>query len=120
MSRLFFFFLALPGVALAQAPVPAEVRLAQASFHEYLELLSLPNDATNAADIQKNTDWLEQAFRKRGFTTQQLPNKGKPMLFAEWPKKQPGAKTVLYYMHMDGQPVVDREWSQPSPWNPVV
>jgi hypothetical protein len=44
MSRLFFFFLALPGVALAQAPVPAEVRLAQASFREYLELLSLPND----------------------------------------------------------------------------
>jgi acetylornithine deacetylase/succinyl-diaminopimelate desuccinylase-like protein len=120
MSRLFFLFLALPGVALAQAPVPAEVRLAQGSFHEYLELLSLPNDAVNAADIQKNTDWLEQAFRKRGFTTQQLPNKGKPMLFAEWPKKAPGARTVLYYMHMDGQPVVPAEWSQPSPWNPVV
>ena len=42
------------------------------------------------------------------------------MLFAEWPKKIPGAKTVLYYMHLDGQPVVNKEWSQPSPWQPVV
>src|SRR5712691_6269923 len=118
MSRLLFFFIALP--ALAQAPVPAEVRLAQASFHEYLEFLSLPSDAVVPADIQKNTDWLEQAFRKRGFTTKQLDNKGKPMLFAEWPKKVPGAKTVLYYMHLDGQPVIEREWSQKSPWQPVV
>jgi acetylornithine deacetylase/succinyl-diaminopimelate desuccinylase-like protein len=23
-------------------------------------------------------------------------------------------------MHLDGQPVVDKEWSQPSPWRPVV
>ncbi len=42
------------------------------------------------------------------------------MLYAEWPKKIPGAKTVLYYMHLDGQPVVNREWSQPDPFVPVV
>src|SRR5882672_8101472 len=112
--------LALCAPAHAQQPPSTEVRLAQGTFHEYLELLSIPNDAVNPADIQKNTDWLEQAFRKRGFTTQQLPNKGKPMLFAEWPNQKPGAKTILFYMHMDGQPVVDKEWSQPSPWKPVV
>ncbi len=72
------------------------------------------------ADIQKNADFLERAFKKRGFTTRQLENKGKPMLFAEWPKKVPGAKTVLYYMHMDAQPAVPAEWSQKSPWQPVV
>jgi acetylornithine deacetylase/succinyl-diaminopimelate desuccinylase-like protein len=99
---------------------PAAVKLAQGTFREYLELLSLPNDAINPPDIQKNVDFLERAFRKRGFTTKQLENKGKPMLFAEWPKKVAGAKTVLYYMHLDGQPVVDREWSQPNPWKPVV
>ncbi len=106
--------------AHAQAPVPNEVRLAQASFREYLEFLSLPSDAVVPADIQKNADFLERAFRKRGFTTRQLENKGKPMLFAEWPKKAPGAKTVLYYMHMDAQPAVPAEWSQKSPWQPVV
>jgi len=106
--------------AHAQAPVPNEVRLAQASFREYFEFLSLPSDAVVPADIQKNADFLERAFRKRGFTTKQLANQGKPMLFAEWPKKAPGAKTVLYYMHMDAQPAVPAEWSQKSPWQPVV
>jgi acetylornithine deacetylase/succinyl-diaminopimelate desuccinylase-like protein len=106
----------------AQEPLSAQdaARLAQGTFGEYLELLALPNDAVNAADIQKNAAWLERAFRKRGFETKQLENKGKPMLFAEWPKKAPGAKTVLFYMHMDGQPVVNVEWSQPNPWQPVV
>src|SRR5262245_11913028 len=116
--RFAFLLLALPALALAQ--IPQEVKLAQTSFHEYLEFLAIPNDAINPPDIQKNADWLEQAFRKRGFTTKQLENKGKPMLFAEWPHKVAGAKTVLYYMHLDGQPVVNSEWSQPSPWTPVV
>src|ERR1043165_3726484 len=65
--RLALLLLAFPALAFAQ--VPAEVKLAQASFHEYLELLAIPNDAINPPDIQKNTDWLEQAFRKHGFTT---------------------------------------------------
>ena len=72
-------------------------RLAQGSFREYLEFLSLPNDAIVPADIQKNVDWLERAFRKRRFVVKQLENKGKPMLYAEWPKRVVGAKTVLYY-----------------------
>src|SRR5439155_7077362 len=110
-------FAAAKGDPLSQ---PEAVKLAQGTFREYLELLSLPNDAINPPDIQKNVDFLERAFRNRGFTTKQLENKGKPMLFAEWPKKSVGAKTVLYYMHLDGQPVVEREWSQPNPWQPVV
>src|SRR4051812_41778953 len=98
----------------------AALKAAQATLPQYLELISLPNDATVPADIQKNTDWLERAFKKRGFTTRQLANNGKPMLYAEWPKKVAGAKTVLFYMHLDGQPVVPAEWSQPDPWKPVV
>ena len=111
------------GIALSQGtqlPPAATARAAQASLPEYLELVALPNDAIVPADIQKNTDWLERAFAKRGFTTRQLPNNGKPMLYAEWPKKIAGAKTVLFYMHLDGQPVVPAEWSQPDPWQPVV
>ena len=122
MFRLSLILLAIPALALAQEPISQQAaqKLAQATFREYLELLALPNDAINPPDIQKNVDFLERAFKKRGFVTKQLENKGKPMLFAEWPKKIPGAKTVLYYMHLDGQPVVDKEWSQPSPWQPVV
>jgi acetylornithine deacetylase/succinyl-diaminopimelate desuccinylase-like protein len=121
--RLALLLLASAASAPAQSDAitrEAATRLAQGTFREYLELLSLPNDAVAPADIQKNVDWLERAFEKRGFTTRQLPNQGKPMLYAEWPVKVPAAKTVLFYMHLDGQPVVPSEWSQQSPWQPVL
>ena len=51
---------------------------------EFFDMLALPNDATNAADIVRNAEWLEQAFRKRGFATRQLANNGKPLVFAEF------------------------------------
>lgn len=109
--------------AMAQTDVltPDQVqRVSRATFSEYLEFVSMPSDAAVPADIQKNTDWLEAAFRRRGFETRQLPNNGKPMLFAQWPRVDKAAKTVLFYMHLDAQPVVASEWSQPSPWQPVV
>jgi acetylornithine deacetylase/succinyl-diaminopimelate desuccinylase-like protein len=93
---------------------------AQANFGEFFEFLSLPNDAVVPADIQKNADWLEVAFRKRGFVTRQLPNSGKPLVYAEYQRKVPNAKTVLFYMHFDGQPVVPAQWSQKSPWIAVL
>jgi acetylornithine deacetylase/succinyl-diaminopimelate desuccinylase-like protein len=95
-------------------------RYAQATYHEYFDLLSLPNDAIVPEDIRKNVDWLEQAFRKRGLTTRQLANNGKPMLYAAFPKTDAARKTVLFYMHLDGQPVVPEQWAQKSPWKPVL
>jgi acetylornithine deacetylase/succinyl-diaminopimelate desuccinylase-like protein len=92
----------------------------QASFKEYFELLSMPNDAIVPADIVKNATWLEATFAKRGFVTRQLPNNGKPLVFAEYPKQVAGAKTVLFYMHFDGQPVLPEQWAQKSPWQAVV
>src|SRR5262245_6423692 len=92
----------------------------QASFREFLEFLQLPNDAIVPADIQKNADWLEAAFRRRGFSTGQLPNDGKPLVFAEYGRKVPGQKTVLFYLHFDGMPVIPSQWSQSSPWTAVL
>jgi acetylornithine deacetylase/succinyl-diaminopimelate desuccinylase-like protein len=101
------------------APAAAE-KYSQATFRDWFELLALPNDAIVPADVQKNADWLEVAFRKRGFTTKQLPNDGKPMLFAELPGADPKRRTVLFYMHLDGQPVIPSQWRQKSPWIPVL
>ena len=95
-------------------------KTAQRNFPEFFELLSMPNDAIVPADIQKNADWLESAFRKRGFATRQLPNDGKPLVFAEYERKAANAKTVLFYMHFDGQPVIPTQWAQKSPWSPVL
>lgn len=110
----------------AHAAMPAGVdeaalrAAAAASFPEFLELLSLPNDSINPADIQKNAKWLEAAFQKRGFQTRTLENKGRPLVFAESSDNRPGRKTVLFYMHFDGQPVIPSQWTQKDPWQPVV
>jgi acetylornithine deacetylase/succinyl-diaminopimelate desuccinylase-like protein len=117
----------LTAVTLASAVSPARAqsdpvtpgliqKTSQANFREFFELLAMPNDAVNAGDVRKNADWLEAAFRKRGFATKQLPNKGKPLVFAEFSRKNAGAKTILFYMHFDGQPVIPGQWAQKSPW----
>ena len=105
----------LSGKAQTSATDTLVLKTAQASFAEYFDLLALPNDAMVPADIQKNTDWLDKAFARRGFKTQQLPNDGKPLLFAEYKSPKPDAKTILFYMHLDGQPVLPEQWAQVSP-----
>jgi acetylornithine deacetylase/succinyl-diaminopimelate desuccinylase-like protein len=98
----------------------ALTKLAQGSFPEYLQFLAMPSDAVVSQDIQKAASFVEVAFRKRGFTVHQLANDGKPLVMAEFPAKTAGGKTVLFYMHLDAQPVTPAEWSQKDPWSPVV
>ena len=117
---------------LASAAAPARAALPQgvddaaiaaaavASFPEYLEFLALPNDSIQPADVQKNAVWLEAAFGRRGFATRSLENKGRPLVFAEHGASRPPQKTVLFYLHFDGQPVVPSQWAQKDPWRPVV
>jgi len=97
------------------------VEASQRNFLEFLELLSIPNVADNAADIRRNAAFLDEAFRKRGFRTQLMTNAAqRPHVFAELPSKTAGANTVLFYIHFDGQPVIPEEWAQKSPFEPVV
>ncbi len=95
-------------------------RHAAATFREWVELLAIPNVATVGADIQRNVAWLERAFERRGFRTRQLANDDKPMLLAELPGAAADRRTVLFYAHLDGQPVEPAEWGQRSPWEPVL
>jgi len=67
--RCLAFSFAAPAAATALAQSDtitpeAAAKLAQGSFREYLELLSMPNDAIVPADIQKNVDWLERAWAR--------------------------------------------------------
>ena len=98
---------------------PEAEQLARQTMPEYLELLSMPADAIKPDDIQRNANWLEQAFQKRGFKTQQLPNEGRPLVFAEYGKPAKGQKSILFYMHFDAQPVTPAEWKS-DPWKPVL
>ena len=123
LSLIVFQFFLITG-ALAGLPNGINdqaIRIAAVeSFPEYLNLLTLPNDSiASAKDIQVNADQVEKLFQKRGFTTKQFANNGKPLVLAEYPA-DPIKKTILFYIHFDGQPVISSQWSQTNPWQPVL
>ena len=96
-------------------------RVAQANLPEFLALLAIPNVASEPADIRRNAAFLQASLERRGFRVQQLDNPAqRPLVFGELRSTRPGAKTVLVYIHFDGQPVVPEEWAQASPFEPVV
>ncbi len=90
-----------------------------AALSELRTFLAIPNDAVNASDMQKNIEWLTDAFQKRKFETKVLSTKGIPLFFAERNFKN-AERTILFYMHFDGQPVDPSEWDQPDPFKAVL
>ena len=122
MRRLFPVLALLAAAPLAARPSGDEVAAAtQRNFPEFLELLAIPDVADVPADIQRNATFLKSAFDRRGFETRLLTNPAnRPLVYAHYPAHAPGAKTVLFYIHFDGQPVVPAEWAQKDPFEPVV
>ena len=94
---------------------------ARKNFSEYLELLAIPNIPDKPDDMRRNAAFLEKAFRKRGFSARLLDNPaGRPLVFAQSDAGAPSARTILFYIHFDGQPVIPEQWAQKSPFQPVI
>lgn len=89
------------------------------SYAELYDFLKIPNDSHFLDQINKNINWLDQAFQKRNFKTRILKSSGNPSLFAE-KIIDPDLKTVLFYFHLDGQAVDSSKWDQPNPYLPVL
>ena len=89
------------------------------ALEELKDFIAIPNDALVAEDILKNIDWLDQKFKQRGFKTQVLKTEGQPLFFAESSKVK-NAKTLLFYMHLDGQSVDNSKWDQEDPYKAVL
>jgi acetylornithine deacetylase/succinyl-diaminopimelate desuccinylase-like protein len=88
-------------------------------LNELFEFLSLPNVAANKTDVQRNAAALVAMFAKRHFTADVVPTAGAPLVFAE--RKAPNARrTVAFYFHYDGQPVVASEWIYNPPFSPII
>jgi acetylornithine deacetylase/succinyl-diaminopimelate desuccinylase-like protein len=85
---------------------------------ELMQLVALPNLAANRADITKNADFLTSMFEKRGFTVSRWDTKGAPIVFARRDAASPRG-TVLLYMHYDGQPTDEKEWTLGAPFSPA-
>jgi acetylornithine deacetylase/succinyl-diaminopimelate desuccinylase-like protein len=112
----------------ALAPTPQSIRATVREYrrqHEveivrdYAKLLSIPNVAGDAANIQANAARIAALLESRGFRTRLLAVPGSsPVVYGEL--SQPGARhTILWYAHYDGQPVDKTQWSA-DPWTPVL
>ena len=86
---------------------------------EFAELLAIPNVASDDANIRRNADWLVAALRSRDVEARALDGLGgPPPVYGEL--EVPGAtRTVVIYVHYDGQPVDTARWSSP-PWTPTL
>jgi acetylornithine deacetylase/succinyl-diaminopimelate desuccinylase-like protein len=114
--------------ANAQASDPAQTRAKIRAYRvahdveivrELTELLSIPNLASDTANIRRNARHLVSMFARRGIAARLLEAPGSPpAVFGE--VKTPGAThTVMLYAHYDGQPVDTTQWIDP-PWKPVL
>jgi acetylornithine deacetylase/succinyl-diaminopimelate desuccinylase-like protein len=85
---------------------------------DFIELLSMPNVATNLADMDVNAAHIVGLLEARGFETRTLNAGNAPYVFGEL--NSPGAaETVLIYAHFDGQPVQEENWAYP-PFQPTL
>ena len=119
MRRLFIFLFLFSGIiATGQETAQFKAQLRHA-IDELVDFVSIPNDALNPSDIDRNIRWLSEKFSQRGFNTSVLPTEGRPLFFAALPMKS-GRPTLLFYMHFDGQSVDPSKWDQPDPYKTVL
>ncbi|HEY2931272.1 MAG TPA: M20/M25/M40 family metallo-hydrolase [Acidobacteriota bacterium] len=86
---------------------------------EFIQLLSIPNVSSDRANIRRNADFLQQMLQRRGMKSEILQTAGNPLVYGEL--ESPAAtRTILFYIHYDGQPVDPSLWKQSSPFQPVL
>ena len=114
------------GVALSAAPSPAVMKVREwratrerQIVAELMQLVALPNIASNKADIVKNADVLTGMFEKRGFTVARVQTPGSPVLIARRDAAN-AVGTLTFYMHYDGQPTEAKDWTIGQPFAPIA
>ncbi|AXG71674.1 hypothetical protein KORDIASMS9_03931 [Kordia sp. SMS9] len=90
-----------------------------AILKKHRELVSIPNVASDEPNMMKNVAWVTDAFEKLDFTVSILKTSTLPVFFAE-KQVNPTAKTILFYLHLDGQAVNPQKWNQNDPFQPVL
>lgn len=86
---------------------------------QHKELVSIPNLPADPELMLKNIHWLAERYDVLDYTTTLLESSTLPILLAE-KVYDPNYKTVLFYFHIDGQPVNPEAWNQSDPFVPVL
>jgi acetylornithine deacetylase/succinyl-diaminopimelate desuccinylase-like protein len=116
----------VPVSALAASPV-SEIRAFRTSHQQeiltqYVELLKIPNIASDREGIRRNADAILTQMRHLNLSPRLLQSTATsdapPVVYGEW--KVPGARrTLVLYAHYDGQPVNPAEWTT-GPFIPTL
>ncbi len=122
-----FFACALASMTPARADPEFAVAVARV-YHkengarivrEFADLLSLPNDAADNANINANAAAIAAQFADRGFRMELLRHGNAPPLIYGRRDVRGAKRTIAIYVHYDGQPTEDANWTHP-PFQPTL
>ncbi|MEQ1729439.1 MAG: M20/M25/M40 family metallo-hydrolase [Vicinamibacterales bacterium] len=120
LASAVLLLLSAPTASAQNTAVRQYVREHQpAILREFLELVAIPNVRTDLPNIRRNADLLKRMLDARGLAGEIWDTPSTPLVFGE--RRSAGAtKTVLFYIHFDGQAVDAKRWKQPDPFRPVL
>lgn len=81
--------------------------------------VSIPNVSPDPEQLLINMEWITPYYKELGFEISLLETSTSPVFLAE-KIVDPEAKTILFYFHLDGQPVDAKNWNQKDPFVPVL
>ena len=119
ISTVITLLLAVPAPGQS-VDVEGYVRQHQGAIvREFLDLVAIPNLRTDVPNIKKNAEQLRQMLERRGMKPEVWDTPSTPLVYGE--RLVPGsARTILFYIHFDGQAVDKTRWKQPDPFQPVL
>ncbi|MEL7148729.1 MAG: M20/M25/M40 family metallo-hydrolase, partial [Bacteroidota bacterium] len=108
----------LPLCAFAQSAKVGDDVLRE-TLYDHSAFVNIPNLPQNKDLMMKNIDRVASRYEALGFSTSLLETATLPLLLTE-KQYDPGLKTILFYFHIDGQPVDAKAWDQPDPFSSVL
>ena len=127
LPLIILFVLFTAGPSVAQNKLQLEVRAYREKHEhqilkEFVDLLSIPNIASDLPNIRKNAAAIMRMMKRRRLNPRLLEAKSTnapAAIYGEW--STPGAKrTIILYAHYDGQPTNPKQWTESQPWQPVL
>jgi acetylornithine deacetylase/succinyl-diaminopimelate desuccinylase-like protein len=117
--------------AAQTSPLPSAPKIAQAYTaprHDQLtarfeDFLRIPNVAADTAGLHRNAEYLLDQLRAHGIqatllAAPDLPEAVPPVVYGEL-KVAGATRTIVFYAHYDGQPVIAADWATP-PFSPTL
>ncbi|MGC8741844.1 MAG: dipeptidase [Candidatus Sumerlaeaceae bacterium] len=86
---------------------------------ELLRIPSISAQKEHAKDVRRAAEWVAKKLCALGLRANLHETAGHPLVYGEW-MEAPGRPTVLFYGHIDVQPVEPLEEWQTPPFEPTV